>query len=96
MVKFYISYQRSLCDVAHICERKNNDGTYDRIYISTTGGFSTIRITNRGEYSIVNEKTDHPESGEEFIRAFVEVTDSCQRLSTSLFAGINVPVENQE
>jgi hypothetical protein len=96
MVRFYISYQRSLCDVAHICERKNNDGTYDRIYISTSGGFSTIRITNRGEYSIINQKTDLPESGEEFISAFVKVTGSCQRLSASLFAEINMPVENQE
>jgi hypothetical protein len=82
-------------DVVHICERKNEDGTYDRIFIGDLGSYKTIRISNKVTESIVNSK-DHPAIGVEFLEAYIETTNDFQQLSDSLFSEIDRNPEPRE
>jgi len=90
MVKFYISYQYMGAEVAHLCERKNNDGTYDRIFISQFRPHSKIRTAVGVDAEMRKDLNEFkPTSGLEFIQAYIEVTNNFQRLSSSLFSDIN-------
>ncbi len=96
MVNFYISYEYMGADVAHLCERNNTDGTYDRIFLSQFGPHTKIR-TSTGVNSPMRKDIGcfKPTSGTEFITAYVEVTNNFQRLTTSLFQTFSLQYEKE-
>lgn len=86
MVKFYISNSYMGEDVAHLCERKNENGTYDRIFITRFGSHTKIRTATEVPSPMRKDLSDfEPSTGEEFIKAYADVTTSFQRLTSSLF-----------
>lgn len=93
MINFYINYNYPASDVAHVCERLNPDGTYDWIFISQLGNHQKIRTAKNVKRSINKDSNYKPTSGVEFINAYIEVTNSFQKLSSSLFSEINEKID---